>query len=196
MCICYANPKSFNLLNLKSDKVIPLFPHDLSNSPCIVSLTEKEFLLVTISTQGFGMGVFINDRGEPIKGTLQWPNSPTAVVFQDPWIISIIQNATVQIHDINTLSLIQSIPVPCRNSLTYLKVTNYPFSTDGGRNLISLIIGTPSEIFGLRSVPWEEQLTELLEKNKINEVESLLETLKVQENIQVYYLKGLNLDSD
>lgn len=44
----------------------------------IVVVADEEFLILSWTGSGT-MGVFINVNGDPVRGTLQWPNHPLSV---------------------------------------------------------------------------------------------------------------------
>lgn len=178
--LCFADSKSYHLASLKSEAIVPLFPYDASYmNPNIYCIEKKEFLLVTGSAQGFGIGVFVSAKGEPIRGTLQWPTIPISVVSYDSFVIALLKNSTVQIHDITTQSLVQSITLPCATVPKFLKCTSFPLSLRGeGSGEVNIIIGTNTEIFGLRMMPWDSQLLELFESNQISQALNLLAKLE------------------
>ncbi|KAJ3368766.1 transforming growth factor, beta receptor associated protein 1 [Kappamyces sp. JEL0680] len=181
--ICFADSKSYNLLSIKRDKIIPLFPYDSESlAPIIYSIGKGEFLLVTGSAQGFGIGVFVSSLGEPIRGTLQWPALPLAVIFHDPYVVAMLPNSTVQIHNIETQTLVQSIIIPSANIPKFMNVVSFPMDVTGEKNggVLEIILGTGSEIFGLLMLPWDFQLMELFESNHIDQ--ALLLLAKMSEN--------------
>ncbi len=201
--ICFADSSVYNLLNSKKETVIPLFPYDSSTmKPLVLSIEKNEFLLVTGSAQGFGIGVFINAKGEPIRGTLQWPSIPIDIAFHDPYIISLLQNSTIQIHNYENQILIQSISIPSANPPKFLKTVSFPvdlMTSDESKSfgMIQLIFATTSDLFGLVMKPWDLQLTELFDLNQIEQALLLLaklceneESLEQTERRAIYYLRA------
>ena len=54
----------YMLHDLKSNSKIELFPFE--GSPC-VEIVGNDYLIVTKSAQGFGIGIFISRRGDPVR---------------------------------------------------------------------------------------------------------------------------------
>lgn len=46
--------------------------------PIITAISRNEFLIVS-TLEGRGLAVFINDRGDPVRGTFEYSNYPVAV---------------------------------------------------------------------------------------------------------------------
>ncbi|KAJ3259099.1 transforming growth factor, beta receptor associated protein 1 [Boothiomyces macroporosus] len=199
--ICAADTKVYNLVSLKTNKITPLFPYDSDVlAPIVINISENEFLLVTASAQGFGIGVFISSNGDPIRGTLQWPVVPISIV---------------QIHNLETQSLVQSIDLPTTQPPKFLTLASYPMDlnseTDGNTEYggaVQVIIGTATDILGLMMLPWDVQLEELFESNQIEEAVVLLDKMsngeeslaqlqrRAQFHIRAafYYLENVNFD--
>ena len=75
--ICAADKQVYKLINKTTGITVPIFPYDGSiMSPALIVIGKGEFLLVTASTVGVGLGVFVSDAGEPIRGTWQWSGIP------------------------------------------------------------------------------------------------------------------------
>ncbi|KAI8897077.1 CNH domain-containing protein [Globomyces pollinis-pini] len=202
--ICTADSKMYNLVSFKREQSTPLFPYDYDlTSPVVTVISENEFLLVTASAQGFGIGVFISSSGEPVRGTLQWPVIPVSIVYQAPYILSVLKNSTVQIHHIETQSLIQSIPIASSQPPKFFCLVSYPieltsvFDNDDQQNeestipsgSISAIIGTIDGIFGLVMVPWDAQIQELFSNNEMEQAIALLESTSIAEESETQMLK-------
>jgi hypothetical protein len=48
--------------------------------PCLAVVQKDEFLATSCtSAEGTGMGVFFNDEGDPVRGTVQWDSYPRSV---------------------------------------------------------------------------------------------------------------------
>ncbi|KAJ3320254.1 transforming growth factor, beta receptor associated protein 1 [Boothiomyces sp. JEL0866] len=214
--ICAADTKVYNLVSLKSNKINPLFPYDSDVlEPIVINISENEFLLVTASAQGFGIGVFISSNGDPIRGTLQWPVVPISIEFQYPYIISLLKNASIQVHNLETQNLVQSIDLPTTQPPKFLTLASYPMDLNseidgkteyGGA--IQVIIGTSTDVLGLMMLPWDVQLEELFDSNHIEEAVVLLDKMSNGEESQsqlqrravfhiraaLYYLENVNYE--
>ncbi|KAJ7927508.1 hypothetical protein B0H13DRAFT_2653488 [Mycena leptocephala] len=58
------------------------------------------------------LGVFVSGGGDPVRGTLEWPAHPRAVVFDYPYVAALLPNRTVEIHSIESQSIVQVLPAP------------------------------------------------------------------------------------
>ena len=208
----------YRLLNLKSKVITPLFPYDPKTvKPLIVNIIKDEFLLITCSAQGVGIGVFISGTGEPCRGTLQWPSIPSSICFHFPYIISLLKNNIVHIHNIETQTLIQVIQL--ERTPLFMNVATYPLelkmvletlssisagfpsiqrfdSSPGGS--LQVLIGYPDQVLGLRMIPWEIQVDQLFDAGKVDQAMTLVEQMVVnqpstplgQERAFSYYTKA------
>nr|KAJ3420128.1 transforming growth factor, beta receptor associated protein 1 [Polyrhizophydium stewartii] len=207
--VCAADASSYKLVRLDSGECTPLFPYEKSQmSPLAVAIGGGEFLLVTASAQGVGLGVFISSLGEPIRGTLQWPSVPISMVFQFPYVVTLLRNNTLQIHNFKTQDLVQSITFPADSPARYVSLASYPLEikiTSGGDTLdtesndgsttasaaaarslipggtVQVVISFGEEILGLRMIPWETQVDRLLESNRTQQAVTLCEQMLKKE---------------
>jgi hypothetical protein len=172
--ICVADLNMYSLISTTKQTITPMFPFDSSiMSPIVYAISTMEFLLVTASAQGFGIGVFISASGDPIRGTLQWPVVPISVAYQSPYIISLLKNATIQIHNIETQTLVQTITLATSVVPKFMTSVSFPMeikknsgSKANSVGTIQVLVGTSTNIFGLYMVPWDVQLQQLFESNK------------------------------
>jgi hypothetical protein len=82
----------------------------------IVVVPEEEFLILSWTGAGT-IGVFINVHGDPVRGTLQWPNHPLSVCLDYPYITALLPDQTIQAHDIESQEIAQVLPPPPPPSL-------------------------------------------------------------------------------
>ena len=204
--MCCADEKDYQIFSVNKELAIPLFPYDSSSmSPLVYAISSGEFLLLTASAQGFGIGVFVSSKGEPIRGTLQWPAKPVGIVYHDPYIVSLLQNSTIQIHNIENQTLVQSIPMSTSHTPKYIKLTKFPMdlhsgeqtasSLDGGS--INIVFGNEKEVFGLVMRSWDFQLAELFDAEKVDAALALLtkittteESESQSERRQIFYCRA------
>ncbi|CAG8490970.1 5112_t:CDS:10 [Ambispora leptoticha] len=70
----------------------------------IVTVVEKgEFLLNTI------IGQFMSSTGEPVRGTLQWTSFPRSIGVEYPYVVALLRNNTIEIHNVVDQSLVQTV---------------------------------------------------------------------------------------
>ncbi|KAF8649627.1 hypothetical protein AX16_005716 [Volvariella volvacea WC 439] len=114
--LCLADAENYNIVDLASASLFPIIPlsqaaDGLAIQPSITVIGENEFLVLSwLGTNT--LGVFINSNGEPIRGTLEWPSYPDAVCLDYPYIAALLPNSTIEIHSIETLSIVQVISAP------------------------------------------------------------------------------------
>lgn len=53
--------------------------------------------------------MFLDSRGNAIRGTLQWSSYPKAICVEYPYIATLLKNNTIEIHNINNQQLLQII---------------------------------------------------------------------------------------
>jgi hypothetical protein len=192
--ICAADSKMYHLISLSRQQSIPLFPYDVASmSPVALAIDKKESILVTSSAQGFGVGVFISSSGDPVRGTLQWPAVPISIGYCSPYIVALLNNASIQVHNIETQSLIQSLPLPTSlppkfmcNAAFAMEVNSSDDTTGG---TIQFLVGTTSDVFVVMMVPWDTQIQQLFDNEKVDEALVLLEQMKNNEQSEEQAVK-------
>jgi hypothetical protein len=78
---------------------------------CITGDTPAEFLILSW-TGASTLGVFVSGAGDPVRGTLEWPAHPRAVIFDYPYVAALLPNRTIEIHSIETQAIVQVLPAP------------------------------------------------------------------------------------
>lgn len=113
-----ADKEYFSLINLETFSMLPILPInqtgqqvDFELRPHIVAIGDSEFLLVSWTGEN-ALGVFVKGDGDPSRGTLEWPSYPISICFDYPHITALLQNHSVEIHNVDTQSLVQIIPPP------------------------------------------------------------------------------------
>ncbi|KAF7316392.1 CNH domain-containing protein [Mycena indigotica] len=116
--LCIADKAQYNLVDLANASLIPMLPVNQSPdafngapSICVTSENPAEFLILSW-TGASTLGVFINHNGDPVRGTLEWPHHPRAVVLDYPYVAALLPNRTIEIHSLETQSIMQVLPAP------------------------------------------------------------------------------------
>jgi len=117
--LCIAAQGYYNIVDLEKAESFPLLPlsqamDDFIPEPSI-TVTGDEFLICSWTGQNT-LGLFINTNGDPIRGTLEWPSYPKTVCLDYPYITTLLPNDTIEIHNIESQSLVQVIPAPAPSS--------------------------------------------------------------------------------
>ncbi|KAF9528703.1 hypothetical protein CPB83DRAFT_854136 [Crepidotus variabilis] len=121
--LCLAGKTDYNIVNLEAASLLPFLPISQAETtpsfvkPSITIVSPSEFLI--LSWMGAStLGVFMTGDGDPVRGTLEWPQHPEAISLDYPYITSLLPNGTIEIHSIETQALIQVIPAPPASGLT------------------------------------------------------------------------------
>jgi len=115
--LCVADKANYNMIDLELASLIPLFPlsqapdRTVAVKPSITVINETEFLILSW-TGASTIGVFINSDGDPVRGTLEWPAHPQAVCLDYPYITALLPNDTIEIHNLETQSIVQVLSSP------------------------------------------------------------------------------------
>ncbi|KDQ58326.1 hypothetical protein JAAARDRAFT_128998 [Jaapia argillacea MUCL 33604] len=122
LCIAEADSGEYHVINLDAGTVLPVLPVSQDPSspiatspnaatgikPFIVVVSPGEFLILSW-TGGSTLGVFITGEGDPVRGTLQWPDHPLSVSLDYPYITTLLPNGTIEIHNIETQLIAQVV---------------------------------------------------------------------------------------
>ncbi|KAJ3108424.1 transforming growth factor, beta receptor associated protein 1 [Phlyctochytrium planicorne] len=179
--VCAADTQNYKMLKFADGETITLFPYDRTVSkPLICSVGKGEFLLV-IATNQQGLGMFVNSKGDAIRGTLQWPSVPKSVAFHFPYIISLLKNSTVEIHNLFSQELIQTIPIPpsmdarfLSNALRGLKLTSIGATQP---SLCKIVVRCRDTVVGLKMKAIDEQLREMLDAGLVERAIKMAEDM-------------------
>ncbi|KAF7325882.1 CNH domain-containing protein [Mycena kentingensis (nom. inval.)] len=116
--LCIADKAQYNIVDLANASLIPLMPvsqaeGDFAGAPgiCVTSDNPAEFLILSW-TGASTLGVFINSNGDPVRGTLEWPDHPRCVVLDYPYVAALLPNRTIEIHSIESQTIMQVLPAP------------------------------------------------------------------------------------
>ncbi|KAF8234973.1 hypothetical protein L208DRAFT_788835 [Tricholoma matsutake] len=115
--LCIADKENYNMVDLEAASLFPIVPlsqasdSSVTVKPSITVIGDNEYLIISW-TGASTMGVFITDDGDPIRGTLEWPRHPEAICLDYPYIIALLPNDTIEIHNIETQEIVQVISAP------------------------------------------------------------------------------------
>ncbi|WFD44137.1 hypothetical protein MPSI1_002803 [Malassezia psittaci] len=119
--VCLASPTGYTLLQLdtgiQTSLGLPISQtNDISSAkirPCIVPviLEVKQIFVITSHSRAGTLGAFIQSDGEPTEKLLEWPAHPRSVVMDGPFILALLRNDTIEVHDLRTMRRVQQIPV-------------------------------------------------------------------------------------
>ncbi|KAK4513889.1 uncharacterized protein ATC70_005896 [Mucor velutinosus] len=125
--LCLADTQNYKLINLQQSSVTLLIPTpqvpvtsptllgsgtQLVPRPLVAVVRKDEFLVVSgSSSDNQTIGIFVNANGDAIRGTLQWTSYPKALCVEFPYVVALLRNNTIEIHNILDQHLLQTIPL-------------------------------------------------------------------------------------
>ncbi|GAA5933539.1 uncharacterized protein JCM15063_001342 [Sporobolomyces koalae] len=87
---------------------------DPRQRPAIACVGTNEFLVAS-HTAGTTLGVFVNENGEPCRGTLEWASNLRSLVVDQQYSIALLWNNTIEIHSLLTQEIVQVVTLPQDN---------------------------------------------------------------------------------
>ncbi|KZV70031.1 hypothetical protein PENSPDRAFT_735049 [Peniophora sp. CONT] len=120
--LCLANRETYGVVNLAAGLFTPLMPISQApgarKRPMIGVVSPTEFLILSW-TGASTMGIFVTGEGDPVRGTLDFPQHPVSISVDYPHVAALLPDQTVQIHSIDSQSVVQTIePPPMPENIT------------------------------------------------------------------------------
>ncbi|TNY19371.1 hypothetical protein DMC30DRAFT_448017 [Rhodotorula diobovata] len=84
---------------------------DPRQRPALACVADSGFLIAS-HTGATTLGVFVNEVGEPCRGTLEWASNLRSLVIDGQYSIALLYNNTVEIHSIHTQEIVQVVTLP------------------------------------------------------------------------------------
>ncbi|GAA5904811.1 hypothetical protein JCM8208_001362 [Rhodotorula glutinis] len=81
---------------------------DPRQRPAIACVADNEFLIAS-HTGSTTLGVFVNEVGEPCRGTLEWASNLRSLVIDGQYSVALLHNHTVEIHSIHSQEIVQVV---------------------------------------------------------------------------------------
>ncbi|KAI4520579.1 hypothetical protein K525DRAFT_285871 [Schizophyllum commune Loenen D] len=115
--LCVADKEFFSIVNLEQSVAFQIMPvnqvmDDKPIKPLVLEIHGEDEYLVVSWMGASAMGVFINTNGDPVRGTLEYEEYPVSICMDFPYIVAVLPNNTIVVHNIETQSVVQTIPVP------------------------------------------------------------------------------------
>ncbi|KAK6634046.1 hypothetical protein RUM43_001658 [Polyplax serrata] len=146
--LCIGFKAEYSLLSLSSGNSKELVLVGKAPEPSITKLGDEVFAVGKDSQT-----IFVNTNGDPsLKYAVKWPEAPTALVFDDPYLIALLPES-IQIRTIDPNLFIQSLSV----SKVRLLVSNK-------QGL--LYLASQNYVWCLEAVPIAQQIKTLLEEKQ------------------------------
>src|SRR6266498_3607714 len=61
------------------------------------------------------IGQFFSSTGDPVRGILQWNSFPRAISVEFPYVVALLRNNVIEIHNIHEQRLVQHIPLSSKS---------------------------------------------------------------------------------
>ncbi|KAM6503566.1 hypothetical protein JOM56_000509 [Amanita muscaria] len=116
--LCIADAVHYNIVDLEQASLFPILPLSQAEDspepaikPSITVIGDSEFLILSWTGMST-LGLFITGEGDAVRGTLEWPSHPESVCLDYPFVTSLLPNNTIEIHNVETQSIVQVISAP------------------------------------------------------------------------------------
>ncbi|RIA94527.1 vacuolar sorting protein 39 domain 2-domain-containing protein [Glomus cerebriforme] len=119
--VCVADARQYKMINLSAKRMENLFPYESPVNgdmfkPIITVIGEGEFLLTLPANTGqVTIGQFIRYTGDPVRGILQWNNFPRAIGVEFPYVVALLRNNVIEVHNILEQKQVQSVQLPSKS---------------------------------------------------------------------------------
>uniref|UniRef100_A0A0K3C490 BY PROTMAP: gi/472583522/gb/EMS21155.1/ TGF beta receptor associated protein [Rhodosporidium toruloides NP11] gi/647396884/emb/CDR39543.1/ RHTO0S04e06238g1_1 [Rhodosporidium toruloides] n=1 Tax=Rhodotorula toruloides TaxID=5286 RepID=A0A0K3C490_RHOTO len=104
-------PNGALIASLRRDRICIADAENYSIRPAIACVASNEFLVAS-HTGSTTLGVFVNESGEPCRGTLEWASNLRSLVVDSQYSIALLYNNTIEIHSIHTQEIVQVVQLP------------------------------------------------------------------------------------
>src|ERR1051325_5940333 len=61
------------------------------------------------------MGQFVSYTGDPVRGLLQWQNFPRAIGVEFPYVVALLRNNVIEVHNILEQRPVQSVQLSSKS---------------------------------------------------------------------------------
>ncbi|RKO91160.1 hypothetical protein BDK51DRAFT_31156, partial [Blyttiomyces helicus] len=109
--------------------------------------------------------------------TLEWPSLPVSLGFQFPYVIALLKNNMLDIHNLFTQQRVQMISLPA--SLDPRFLADAPWTLSLADGTIRVALGCRETIMGLSMASLEAQVEMLLEARSVERAVALAEQISV-----------------
>jgi hypothetical protein len=114
--ICIADTDQYSIIDTNASTVLPFHPISLDSItkvlPQMYVVGRDEYFCVTYNAPS-SIGTFINSSGDPCRSPMtEWVGHPESVCIDEEFLISSMPNCQVQVNNINTQVLSQTIKLP------------------------------------------------------------------------------------
>ncbi|KAJ3121307.1 SPT3 Dosage dependent suppressor of Ty-induced promoter mutations-like protein [Physocladia obscura] len=168
-----ADASTYKLINDRNGAVTPLFPYDRTlMKPIVCAIGPSEFLLAFATANGIGLGMFVNSNGDAVRGTIQWSALPKSIVFQFPYTIALLNNKTIEIHELFSQRLVQTVELTASEFIDprFLHETNFPLTINGDADdrdvILKILVVCSNCVAALPMKSLDSQIRKLLAENK------------------------------
>ncbi|CAG8566496.1 1122_t:CDS:10, partial [Diversispora eburnea] len=119
--VCLADNQRYKLIDLKEKKLEDVMPYSENKSdrnsslnevfkPIITVIGDSEFLLTLPADAEPDRGMW-----EPVRGTLQWQSFPRAIGVELPYVVALLRNNYIEVHNIMDQQVVQSVQLSSKS---------------------------------------------------------------------------------
>eukprot|EP01132_Coremiostelium_polycephalum_P000685 gene685-846_t len=179
--LCLGYRKEYAILDIDNEFHRVLFPLDRT-LPRTKLLPESGKLLLTTED----VSVAINLLGEPVQGALQWSSNPISFAYYEPYLVTLLQNKTIEIHDTFNERLVQAF--------TKLPHPSPPFmfhaiseGRGNGKDLLVLYSSGPNTVYCLNLGNPDGLIQELISSGNSEDAIRMFEIFFKRERASISY---------
>nr|CAG8434698.1 7037_t:CDS:10 [Entrophospora candida] len=100
-----ADNYQYNLINLRAKHLDNLMTYIDSRNDRNSPIGADIFKPIVTTT----IGQFVLSNGDPVRGILQWTSFPRAIGVDYPYVVALLRNNTIEIHNIIDQKLVQTV---------------------------------------------------------------------------------------
>eukprot|EP00026_Physarum_polycephalum_P001849 Phypoly_transcript_01852.p1 GENE.Phypoly_transcript_01852~~Phypoly_transcript_01852.p1 ORF type:complete len:921 (+),score=179.80 Phypoly_transcript_01852:230-2992(+) len=156
--IAVAYKREYVLIDVSSGTTTPVFTIDKSTP--LLSAVDGDFLFAIAQA-----GVFVGFNGMPTRGNLTWTNTPVAIGYYQPYLLS-LQSKAIEIHNVHNQSQVQTLNFPNNTTLEIM-------SDARGELVLVSTASSPASIYALVPIPVQIQVENLLKLGLIDDALNL-----------------------
>ncbi|CAG8557965.1 2611_t:CDS:10 [Paraglomus brasilianum] len=111
--VCVADGREYKIIDLQDKKMVPVAVYnDRSQERINNPVTPVRPLITVVADREFlAFGQFVTFSGEPTRGVLTWTSFPRAIGVEFPYVVTLLRNNSIEIHNSVNQKLVQIIQI-------------------------------------------------------------------------------------
>ncbi|KAK5578265.1 hypothetical protein RB653_003220 [Dictyostelium firmibasis] len=185
--LCVGSKKEYAVVDVDSGLYKSLLPLD-KNAPgprTKLILDQEKFLLTTVD-----LSIMVDLQGDIVEGSIVWDSSPMSMSYLEPYLITILQNKSINIHDMKNQKLIQELNNSNNSSKGSSTSSGISFQQvfegrGNGRDFIVLYSSSPNSVFCLHVGNIDDIVHQLINRGEHEEAIRLFEIFFKRERAEL-----------